>query len=249
MSKIPKNPEDIYEPFCADFESLYGSDLLSVILYGSCARNEYIPGKSDINFMLLLTESGIAKLGRSLDTVKKWQRRSVATPLFLTPAYIETSLDTFPIEMLNFQASYRVLRGEDPLKDLVFDRQMLRLQCERELKGKLLQLREQFLATAGNTRAIKDLIARSLPTFSAIFRAIVYLHGKPLQTSRAGLLATMQQILFLDKALFDGLYAICDSKAHLDSQYAISTMENYIEEVRRLAQAVDRLDKPDTRAP
>ena len=26
MSKIPKNPEEIFEPFCADYEALYGVD-------------------------------------------------------------------------------------------------------------------------------------------------------------------------------------------------------------------------------
>jgi len=244
MARIPKNPEEIFEPFCTDYEELFGPDLLSVILYGSCARGEYVPKKSDINFMLLLTESGIAKLGKALKLTEKWSRRAVATPLFLTRAYIETSLDTFPIEMLNFQAAYQVLRGEDPLKDLVFDKQMLRLQCERELKGKLLQLREQFLGTAGNTRNIKDLIARSLPTFLAIFQGIVHLHGKPAQPDRDKLLDTMQELLSLNHPLFSELYAIKDAKVSLNERKAITMMERYIEEVRRLALIVDSLEAP-----
>lgn len=244
---IPKKPEDIFDPFCADLEALYGDDLLSVILYGSCARGEYVPKKSDINFMLLLTEGGIAQLGKALKLTEKWHRRAVATPLFLTRAYIETSLDTFPVEMLNFQAAYRVLRGEDPLKNLVFDRQMLRLQCERELKGKLLQLREQFLETAGSTRRIKDLIARSLPTFFAIFQGVVYLHGKPPQPGREKLLDTMQEILGLNRALFSELYSVRDGNVSLNANGAITIMERYIEEVRCLALAVDSLEEPAAR--
>jgi predicted nucleotidyltransferase len=241
---IPKKPEDIFDDFCADYEALYGTDLLSIILYGSCARGEYVPKKSDINFLLLLTEGGIARLGKALKLTAKWRRRAVATPLFLTRAYIETSLDTFPIEMLNFQASYRVLRGEDPLKDLVFDRGMLRLQCERELKGKLLQLREQFLETSGNARRVTDLIARSLPTFYAIFQGIVYLHGKPAQPEREALLDSMQDILGLNRVLFSELYAVRDGKVRLNSSGTITIMERYIEEVRRLALAVDSLEEP-----
>jgi predicted nucleotidyltransferase len=248
MSKTPKNPEDIFAPFCADYEALFGPDLLSVILYGSCARGEYVPKKSDINFMLLLTEGGIARLGKALKLTEKWSRRAVATPLFLTRAYIETSLDTFPIEMLNFQASYRVLRGEDPLKDLVFDKRMLRLQCERELKGKLLQLREQFLGTAGNKGRIKDLITRSLPTFLAIFQGIAHLHGKPALPDREKLLDSMQEIISLDRPLFSELYTVRDGKVSLNEHETIKIMERYIEEVRRLALIVDSLEEPGTTA-
>jgi len=242
MSKIPKNPEEIFGAFCADYEEVFGPDLLSVILYGSCARGEYIPKKSDINFMLVLTEGGIARIGKALKLTEKWSRRAVATPLFLTLAYIETSLDTFPIEMLNFQASYRVLRGKDPLKNLMFDSKMLRLQCERELKGKLLQLREQFLETAGNKGRIKDLIARSLPTFLAIFQGIAHLHGKPAQPDRNKLLDSMQQIISLDRPLFAELYSVKDGKLILNEHDAIKLMERYIEEVRRLALIVDSLE-------
>jgi len=240
----PKNPEEIFEPFCSDFETLYGDDLLSVILYGSCARGEYVQKKSDINFMLLLSENGIAQLGRALKTVEKWRRRAVATPLFLTHAYIETSLDTFPIELLSFQASYRILRGEDPLGSLVFNLRMLRLQCERELKGKLLHLRERFLETRGSARRIRELIALSLPTFFAIFQGIVYLHGKPPLASREALLCAMHEVLGLDAALFADLYAVRAGEKRPDTAGAIALMQRYIEEIRRLALAVDRLE-PD----
>lgn len=241
---IPKKPEDIFDAFCADYEALYGPDLLSVILYGSCARGEYVPRKSDINFMLLLTEAGIGQLGKALKLIGKWHKRAVATPLFLSRAYIETSLDSFPIEMLNFQASYRILRGQDPLKGLTFDRGMLRLQCERELKGKLLQLREQFLETGGNARRIQDLISRSLPTFYAIFQGVVYLHGKKVHPDSEELLETLQEILGLNNALFSRLYAVRNGKVRLHSSEAITIMERYIEEVRRLALAVDSLEDP-----
>ena len=240
---IPKKPDDIFDPFCADYEALYGADLLSIILYGSCARDEYVPKKSDINFMLLLTENGIAQLGKALKLTEKWHRRAVATPLFMTRAYIETSLDTFPIEFLNLQAAYRVLRGENPLRDLVFDRRMLRLQCERELKGKLLQLRKQFLETAGSTRLIRHLIERSLPAFFSIFQAVIFLHGKPPQPGREALLDAMQQVIGLNRALFSELYAVRDGKVSLNAREAITIMERYIEEVRCLALAVDILEE------
>ena len=42
-----------------------------------------------------------------------------------------------------------MLFGDDPLADLTIRHEHLRLQLERELKGKLLALRERYLSPAG----------------------------------------------------------------------------------------------------
>ncbi len=52
MVKIPNKPEEIFGDFSHEVKKLFGSDLISIILYGSAARDEYVPKKSDINFIL-----------------------------------------------------------------------------------------------------------------------------------------------------------------------------------------------------
>ncbi len=42
MSKIPKIPEQIFEQFTNDYKQTFGDDLVSIIVYGSSARGEYI---------------------------------------------------------------------------------------------------------------------------------------------------------------------------------------------------------------
>ena len=112
MARIPHKPEEIFQEIILDYQGIFGPDLLSIILYGSGARGEYIPKKSDINFLMLLTENGIDHLSKAFKTVLKWHKKRVHTPLFLTAEYIKSSLDVFPIEFLNLQAHYKVsLRG------------------------------------------------------------------------------------------------------------------------------------------
>ena len=175
MAKAPGRPEEIFDAFTNDCKKVFGADLVSIILYGSGARGEYIPKKSDINFMVLLTEAGISSLGKAMPLVASWKKRRVATPLFLTKEYIASSLDTFPIEFLNLKAAYAVVFGQDVLGGLAFDGRLLRIQCEREIKGKLLQLRQHFLETEGSARKIAALISFSLPTFFSIFQAVIFL--------------------------------------------------------------------------
>ena len=59
MAKAPQNPEEIFSEFTNDYQKIYGTDLLSIVLYGSGARGDYIPGRSDLNFLIVLTEEGI----------------------------------------------------------------------------------------------------------------------------------------------------------------------------------------------
>ena len=52
MAKIPVKPEEIFEEIISDYISIFGENLLSIILYGSAARGEYVKKKSDINLLI-----------------------------------------------------------------------------------------------------------------------------------------------------------------------------------------------------
>ena len=51
-----------------------GDDLVSIILYGSATGPNFQPGKSDINFMIVLTEDGIEHLDQAFEVVSKWRK-------------------------------------------------------------------------------------------------------------------------------------------------------------------------------
>ena len=113
MAKIPKDPKEIFQGIIDDYRDLFGEDLISIILYGSATGRDYRSGKSDINFMIVLSEEGIEHLDRAFKTVTRWQKQKVAIPLFLTEVYVETSVDVFPIEYLNFQRNHILVYGKN----------------------------------------------------------------------------------------------------------------------------------------
>jgi len=241
MSKIPAKPQEIFKSFTADCRKCFGDDLVSIILYGSGARGEYVPKRSDINFMVVLSPAGINSLSRALPLVAAWKKRMVATPLFITKNYIETSLDTFPIEFLNFKAAYTVVDGEDVLQDIMLEKKFVRLQCERELKGKLLQLRQRFLETGGHRRGIGVLIALSLPTFFSIFEAILFLKGRAPVSGTEKLIEAIALEAGLDRELFLQLAAVRNGRRKLSDDSAPGLMESYIGEIKKLASFADQL--------
>jgi len=241
MTKVPGNPEEIFQAVVKDYQTIFGSDLLSIILYGSGARGEYIPQKSDINFLVLLSENGIDNLSKAFEVVSRWHKSRVNTPLFLTNNYIQASLDVFPIEFLNLKSYYKVICGEDVLQDLVIEKKFLRLQCEREIKGKLLQLRQQFLETRGSKREIENLLARSAPPFYSIFRALLFLQDKAIPSGSKELLSFVAQETGLNSNLLLDILKIKEGSKKLTTAEAVSFMEAYIEQIKKLSAVIDEM--------
>lgn len=243
MSKIPEKPKEIFPAITDDYKELFGNDLVSIILYGSAASGEYTHGKSDINFMMVLSEQGIDALEQTFEVIARWKKRNVATPLFLTEDYVRTSLDVFPIEYLNFQKAYELVYGKDILKNLTFDPGALRLQCEREIKGKLLLLREAFLETQGKGRPLQQLVSQSVRALIAICCGLLYLEGKELPRDSREVLRQVCGTFELDSALFEKLLDIRGKKMKAGAAEMTGLFQAYLKEIQRLWKRVDRLDK------
>jgi predicted nucleotidyltransferase len=241
MAKSPKNPRDIFPEIITDYKKLFGDDLVSIILYGSATGQGYRPGKSDLNFMIVLSEEGIERLDLAFAIVKKWRKRNVAIPLFLTEAYVETSLDAYPIEYLNFQRNYVLVFGKDILIDLSFSPEFIRLQSEREIKGKLLLLREAFLETAGKGRALREVIGKSIPAFIAIFEALLYLKDKDIPKEKREIIRATAEEFDIDASVFEKLLDIKEEKVKPGDMEVTNLFKDYLREARKLSKLVDAL--------
>ncbi|MBW2182698.1 MAG: nucleotidyltransferase domain-containing protein [Deltaproteobacteria bacterium] len=241
MAKIPNDPKEIFDEITKDYQGIYGKDLTSIILYGSAATGNYIRKKSDINFLIVLTEEGINQLKKSFKTVVKWHKRKVSIPLFLTKSYISSSLDSFPIEFLNMQNGYQSVFGEDVLKELPFNKNHLRLQCERELKGKLLQLRQVYLESRGKTRNLKFIIENSLTAFLSIFRALLYLKDKDIPAERKSIISLISQEMGVDEQVFLNLLKVKEGTVKLSTEALNTLFFFYIKEARKLSYTVNQL--------
>lgn len=242
MGKIPQRPEDIFETFRDDIKKAFGEDLKGLILYGSGARGEYIPGRSDLNFLVILTDAGIDHLDRAFGIVSSWSKRRVAIPLFMTKSMILQSLDCYPVEFLNMQLHYVPVYGEDVLRGLAFDRSNLRLQLERELKGKLLHLRTGFLETQGKDKALARLIAVSLTAFLSLFTALLYLKGIAAPRDRRELIRETAVAAGLDGNIFEKCLDIRENTRNPRGAEALALFKSYLREVGKLCDIIDKLE-------
>jgi len=241
MGKITK-PEEVFPAITEDYKKVFGNDLVSLILYGSGAGADYRPGKSDLNFLIVLSEGAIDRLDEALDTVSRWRKKSVATPLFMTVSYITSSLDSFPLEFLTMKRRYIVVHGEDVLRDIAIGVENLRLQCEREIKGKLLLLRKGFLETEGKTKRIKELISASITAFLSIFIGLLFLKNSIVPETRREIIQTVSKEFSLDETIFMKCLDIKEGEKAFSSSEIHDIFKQYLTEVRTLWGHVDTIE-------
>jgi len=241
MAKIPKIPEEIFQEFTRDYQSTFRDDLKSIILYGSGARGEYVPKKSDLNFLIVLTEAGMDRLKEAFRLIHKWRKRRVNIPLFLTEEYIASSLDVFPVEFLNFREGHVLVFGKDVLGELAFEKKSIRLQCERELKGKLLLLREAYLDSEGSQRGLGQVASASLPAFLSLFRALLFLREHEIPRHSDELISATAREIGFDEGPFVEVLKVREgtTKPRRDEMERI--VEKYLGAIRDLWKTVDQL--------
>ena len=183
----------------ADLEAALQGRLRSIVLYGSAARGEYQEGVSDFNLVVVTESLDPSTLEALSVPIGAWVRRGQPPARLLTPDLIADSIDVYPIEVLDIRTHHVVLRGADLFGGLRVRVEPLRLQCERELREKLMRLREGYVESHRAPKHLKALLVGSYTTFVALFRGCLHLLGEapPARSAevaaafcaRAGLLA------------------------------------------------------------
>ncbi len=237
-NNIAKTSESVAD----DYKKAFGDHLVSVILYGSALSDDYAQKKSDLNFLIVLSEEGIDQLHLVYDIAARWRKKKVSTPLFLTKQYIESSLDTFPVEFINIKHKYTVIYGEDVLSGLSFDKEFVRTQCEKELKGKLLLLRERYVETCGKARTLIELISNSVSTFVFIFNGMLYIKDKSVPDNKKETIRMVAEDFDVDQDLFLSLLQIKDGSLKPSSDETGSLFRKYLSEIRKLSMSIDTLN-------
>jgi hypothetical protein len=182
--------ERVVSPFLSAADAALGNGY-SAVLYGSAAREDFVPEQSNINLMLVAPALSPAKLRALGPAFVAWQKSRSEPPLLITHGEWTRATDVFPVEIADMRAAYQVLRGADPLYDLEVSRADLRQALEGEFRGKLLRLRQGYAASAGDPAALALVARRSVATMLVLVRGLLtllcrHIPKDPLQLAVAG---------------------------------------------------------------
>ncbi|MCZ6688922.1 MAG: hypothetical protein O7H41_04905 [Planctomycetota bacterium] len=183
LSGLRASLVEVGTAFFTELVEALGQNLISIAVVGDAAIGVPRGGRLDINSVAILKAIEVRHLRAIAPLGKKHGRKGMAAPFLLTPEVIETSRDVFAVEYLNFRLAHTTIYGPDLLSDIEIEPDHLRLQCERELKGFLLQLRQGFIKTAGDSRLLQDVLTEASRDLFPELRAVLHLLGKPISLS------------------------------------------------------------------
>jgi len=242
LDKLPEKVQKVLKPFLDDLVKVYGQDIISVFTYGSVTGSDYNPRTSDINVAVVLDDISLANLKRSLKTVKAGMRKKITAPLFLTPTYIKMSLDTFPMEFITMKNSRCVLLGQDVLADIEVKNEDLRRECEYQLKGKLLTIRQAYLEQALNRKGLEVLIKAVFRALIPVFQGILWMKEvKPLPTAKKEVLLQIGQKFDMDMASFLEVLHDKETDGRIGNRSAEDFLQDFLMRLEEISKAVDKM--------
>jgi hypothetical protein len=214
-----------------------GNKLVGVVAYGPSVHDDY-PEVGE-HMLIVTADLEVTTLRQLAEPVRWWLERRQPWPRMFSPELLRDAADVFPIELLDITTQHRVLYGKALLEDVVIDRVQLRGQCERELREKLMRLREGYVEHHADRKGgLRELIAASYPTFVRIFRGCLHLLKVPVPRHDRDVTRTLCVLLDVAPDAFENVERIAQGSRDVDTEAAFAAYYIALTDAER---RIDRL--------
>jgi hypothetical protein len=238
MSALEKQTTDLVTRLNGQLKA----QLVSVVLYGSAAMEDWEANTSDINVLCVVDKLSAAELSKCEPIFQWWKGLGNPPPLLLTADEVRTSTDCFPMEFHDMRDHRRVLYGTDVIGELNIDWCFYRAEVEHELRAKLIRLRQKAAELLSTPPRLLKLLTDSLSTFCVLARHALVLSGGEPKYKKAEIIAAIEDRL---QTRLEGATQILTLRTGKPATGIDATMlfEKYLSEMEALVRFVDALDK------
>jgi hypothetical protein len=233
----PDRTRELAHRFANDCATTVGDSLRAVLVQREDGNPRTISVAVVVTVLTARMQTDLASLA------KRWRRGNVETPLVLSEEDVATSCDVFPLEILMLMDGYELVWGaSNPFGGVAIDREHLRLEVEQQLKGKVMHLRQAYLASGGAARTLRALVADSSSGFETIMRGLLFLAGQDHRKVASELAMDLERALEIPLTSFRSVLAArAQGKAPDGDAEAI--FRSYLDELAALARAADRITR------
>jgi hypothetical protein len=232
---------EIIAPFFQEILAAAAATIHSLYLVGGVLTEDYQEGATKIDSVIILKKMDLSFLDILAPLGRQYGQRGIAAPLIMDPGYLQGSVDVFPLEFFNFKLLHQALYGQDLLAALEINRQELRYQCERELKGKLIWLHRIYVSAMGDRKVLAGDIVRRFTGYLPLFRGILYLLGQEAAGGLQKALERLSPATGLETGVFEEIYAVQQNLTQPSPEEISSMFEKFYRATARLAEVVDGL--------
>lgn len=208
------------------FEEALGDNLVSAFVHGDCLMEGFSALESPWTVSFILKSNTAQDLLPLQKLTAKAKRENIEFNHVFTRYEIKTSQDVFPLEFLHIKSKNVTLCGEAPLADFSPNLAELRIECERELRGLLVHLRQFFLYLK-EYRNPHEIYVRSTITLLPLLYGVYYLSTGKYPENH-------EQVY----EMFPGIRIPSMTK---DNDVIVANINKYIEAVTTIVNQVDAM--------
>ena len=239
---LPSMAANKIRPFFEEVMQCCPEKVHSVYVTGSAVTPDFRESTSDVNSLIVLNDLHFEFFKFLAPLGKKFKSKGVAAPLVMTPSYIQDSLDVFPMEFLELRLIHKTALGPDIVQNLEIDPVLLRLQCEREIKTRLIGLWNGYISSTGETDMIAQLLYRSIKGCMPLFRSIVFLLGKLPPIKKMDVIGAISDNTGIDKDILIKALLLKESPIK-NREELLSLFERYYGNLETVAGMVNALQQ------
>ena len=195
MERITDSMQQPIRLYTEKVRALAGDNALSLTLFGAIAAGTFDRKRHTVRNVLVLESVDLEMLRRLSQGGVKLGKARISAPLIMTPGYIQASLDTFPLELIEIQQCHLTLFGADQFEALSFDDKHVRLQCEREIKTILIGMRQGLLAAAGREKFLAPIELDVAERLTRTFRGLLWLKGRKEASPSTKVVSDLENLL------------------------------------------------------
>jgi hypothetical protein len=218
-----------------------GADFLACYLTGSVLTQGFDPRRSRVNVLVVVRTLGPELLDALVRAIPENRKPPSFDPLFLAHRQILKSLDTFPVEWLEIQEAHLLIEGQEVLGNLDVPRTYLRLQCEHELRGKLIQMRQTFLARAKHPDQLEPALRANASSFATLFRTLLRLEGETPPADPPRVIERIADLYRLDAEALLGAYLVRYTERRYRGAELQTLFRRFLVELDRLVDTIDEM--------
>jgi hypothetical protein len=239
--------QQLLQTYVKEVKGVFGEQLEGMLLYGSAVRGEFLPGRSNLNILLLVSSYDSAVLKKYSALHRQWSKEQIVVPLFLTEEELRMSAGVFPLEFLEIQEHHRVLGGRDPFIGFHVKADRLREEVVQGITSNLLRLRQRYVEGGGSDDATTILLPLSITATLPLLRGVQRLLGRPLLSHSDSVIKDVAEQLNLD------LHGLLDALLLKRGQISPGPHEvprlfdRYLQAMTLLTRAVEQLPQPGPR--
>ena len=236
--------EDVILSLKEFLSNSFGDRLVSIVHFGATAAEPSRPlgaVVAKIRVLIVVQDLGAAHWKQISAAFSKLKWRNAIAPMLMTPQEIASSTDVFPITFLEMKNCFRIVFGEDVIRDLQIQKTHLRLRCEQEARNLLVRMQANCLTTQSSTE-LMNILVRNFESLLRIIGGMLMLEmTTELPASEDQRIDLACRNFGLDRTILENVRTLIKKKQHPEPDWIRALYLSLMSEVAHLTEVVDQI--------